>query len=58
MKATIICISVLIIAGTSFAQGVVDGFFKGKNNADIALSFALTLYICGNSYSPQNVLID
>ena len=41
MKVAIICISVLIVAsGTPLAQGVVDGFFKGKNNADIALSLA------------------
>lgn len=33
-------LSFLYVLGTPYAQGVIDGFFKGKNNADVALSFA------------------
>ena len=40
MRVFFIFISVLVVAGTSYPQGVVDGFFKGKNNADLALSLA------------------
>lgn len=34
-------ISLFMLGSFSFAQGVIDGFFKGKGNTDLALSYSL-----------------